>query len=120
MVSYYLTEHIPFFLNIPFIYELLICSYIIIKEYTIYDHLFQGFSKDKTPINAIAVILKGNDVASAVKVRHFRGKQELPWITLDRKFSNFHQEPRFLSTPVTIEPVRYNSINPYPTNTESD
>jgi hypothetical protein len=66
----------------------------------------QGFATDKTPMKAIAVILKGNDVASAIKVRHFRGNRELPWITVDRKFSNFHQAPRLLTTPVTIEPVR--------------
>ncbi|XP_060578402.1 DBH-like monooxygenase protein 1 homolog [Ruditapes philippinarum] len=64
-----------------------------------------GFATDKTPMKAIAVILKGNDVASAIKVRHFRGNRELPWITVDRKFSNFHQAPRLLTTPVTIEPT---------------
>lgn len=62
-----------------------------------------GFATDKTPITVIGVILKGNDVAKRIKLRHFREDQELPWIAYDRKFSNFFQAPKLLDAPITID-----------------
>jgi hypothetical protein len=72
-----------------------------------YNYIFQGFATDKTPITVIGVILKGNDVAKRIKLRHFREDQELPWIAYDRKFSNFFQAPKLLDAPITIDAVIY-------------
>ncbi|XP_052261346.1 DBH-like monooxygenase protein 1 [Dreissena polymorpha] len=62
-----------------------------------------GFSPEKSAINIFGVILKGNDVARDIKLRHFRGSNELPWIAVDTTFSNFFQAPRLLKNSVSVE-----------------
>lgn len=67
--------------------------------------ILQGFASDKSPINVFGVILKGNDVARRIKLRHFRGNEELPLIIEDNSFSNFFQAPRTLKRPVSVQSV---------------
>jgi len=65
----------------------------------------QGFQDPTSPINVVGVMLKGNDVARSITVRHYRDNNELPWISADRKFSNFFQGSRTLLQPVQVESV---------------
>ncbi|XP_052788870.1 DBH-like monooxygenase protein 1 homolog [Mya arenaria] len=62
-----------------------------------------GFNNDNEPMNVFGVLLKGNDVARSLKVRHFRNETELPWIDSDGAFSNFFQAPRRLNVPVQVK-----------------
>lgn len=62
-----------------------------------------GFASDQSPINVFGAILKGNDVARGVKIRHFRQSEELPWIIKDDSFSNFFQAPRSLTNIVSVK-----------------
>ena len=56
-------------------------------------------------MQAIGVIFQGNDIAREMKLSHFRGSVELPWLSVDRKYDSFYQAPRIFDNPVEIKNV---------------
>ena len=59
------------------------------------------------PIHIVGVIFHGNDIAKEMKLNHFRGNVELPWISVDRKYDSFYQVARMLENPVLVEQVSF-------------
>ncbi|CAL8141900.1 unnamed protein product [Orchesella dallaii] len=77
-------------------------------------------------LNVFAVMLQMRDLGKGIRLRHFRGNAELPWIQKDDNYNNTFQQIRWLPKEVTILPgdqltiqCTYDSLSIFNTTTFS-
>lgn len=75
--------------------------------FSIYGHCSTQCTNDLLPQNGhnvIAVMFQMQSKGNIVRLRHFRGTTELPWIMNDDNYDGSYQQIRLLSESVTVLP----------------
>ncbi|XP_054153127.1 DBH-like monooxygenase protein 1 [Oppia nitens] len=78
-----------------------------LPEFTVAAHCHTSMCFDEIPESGLKVfgaLLHSHYLARRIRVRHFRGNQELPWITFDDNFDYNLQPFRLLHQMVIIKP----------------
>lgn len=75
--------------------------------FNIYGHCSSQCIKDTFPdkgMNAFSVLFQMGQLGRMIRLRHFHGTEELPWILSDDNYNHTYQQIRLLSNKVTILP----------------